>query len=137
MHLPEMPKQAYLVVYLDGGVVTGHEVAAGADLARQKCLAHVGRTTSADDPAPDSDGAFGIGGGVDLDAWAFPIPAIAPAGNGHPVGEDQISLKCRFSAPGSGLCGWTGPASDAGWDARSGEWVCPGCGMTEGLRVTD
>jgi len=135
LRLPAMPgpDQAYLVVYLAGGVVADREVAVGADLARRKCLAHVGRATSTGDLAPDSGGVFVVGDGAGLEAWALPVLAD----DGRPAGEDEIALECRFSAPGGGLCGWAGPASDAGWDVCVGEWVCPGCGEVEGLRVVD
>ncbi len=78
-----------------------------------------------DDKALDCEAAFSVEGGAGLVAWAFAVPA----GDGRPAGEEWVPLECR--------CGWAGMASDAGWDGNAGDWVCPGCGARDGLRVTD
>ena len=49
--------------------------------------------------------------------------------------ESQTRLQCTFWVPGPGLCGWTGLASEAGWDPYFEEYVCPRCGASDGLRV--
>jgi hypothetical protein len=121
MHPPE---QAYLVVYLACGVVTGYEIAVSAERARQKCLAHVGRAMSGGERGLEC-GAFSVEDRVGRGDWGFAVTT----GDRRAAGEEWVLLEC--------LCGWAGMASDAGWDAGAGEWVCPGCGAREGLRVTD
>ncbi|MGD9101379.1 MAG: hypothetical protein PVF45_12940, partial [Anaerolineae bacterium] len=127
MHLSE---QAYLVVYLDAGVVTDHEIVAGVERARRKCLAHVGEA----DLCTHLDGTLRVTDDRDLDAWAFPVPATVTVtvDEKRPANEDQIQLYCKFSTPGMGLCGWTGLASEAGWNSHYEEWICPDCGATDG-----
>jgi hypothetical protein len=148
-HLPKMrtAEQLYLVVFLEKGKVIDHAFVMGIDQVRQKCLVHVngnpleekniGHVTE-DDFIPevaDPKGAFSIWSCVGRDAWAFPVPTI-PA-EGRPVDEDQIMLECTYWAPGSGLCGWTGLGSEAGWDSHFSEWTCPRCGASDGLQVVD
>ena len=55
----------------------------------------------------------------------------------RPLGEDQIRLECSFWAPDPGLCGWTGPASEADWDPYFERWVCPRCGASDELGIVE
>ncbi len=142
--LPVDGDQVYLVVYLDAGVVTGHTAVTGKDQAGQECLAHVNaylngsRPRTADDFFDQEGGAFDVTNGAELEAWAFPVPGANGIPNdGRPDGEDQIRLACSFWAPGPGLCGWTGLASEAGWCDHYQEWICPRCGASDGLGVVE
>jgi hypothetical protein len=138
------PEQAYLVVYLRMGIVTGHEAVANAEQARRKCLAHVNQGhpkdtqgVTGDGFVHDPDGVFSVGDDQDLDAWAFPVPATVTVDEKRPANEDQIRLYCKFWTTGMGLCGWTGLASEAGWNSHYEEWICPACGATDGIRVVE
>jgi hypothetical protein len=133
--------QAYLVVYLYGGkVLANYEVVVGEEQARRKCLVHVNVAPPEQDEClgVQPDGAFCAMDGQLLDAWAFPIPAtvsVTVVDDNRPANEDQIRLHCEFSTCGIRACHWSGLASEAGWDSRYDEWICPECGSSDGLRI--
>jgi hypothetical protein len=56
---------------------------------------------------------------------------------GRPPGEAQIRLRCDFYVPGPGLCGWDGPASEAGWCNYFEEYICPQCASSDGLHIIE
>jgi hypothetical protein len=130
--------QAYLVVYLhEGQVLANREIVVGDEQARLKCLAYAAPPLKDEHfLVADPDGALSATDGYLREAWAFPIPAtvtIAVADD-RPEGEDQIRLRCEFSVYGIRACRWSGLASEAGWDPRYNEWICPECGETDGLQ---
>jgi len=131
-------KQAYLVVYLhDGQVLANREIVVGVEQARNKCWAYAAPPLEDEHfLATDLDGALSATDGYLREAWAFPIPATVPVtvDDNRPTNEDQIRLCCEFRVCGIRACRWSGLASEAGWDSRYHEWICPECGESEGIR---
>jgi hypothetical protein len=133
-------EQVYLIVCLDDGqVLANREIVVGVEQARRKCLAYAAPPLEDEHfLVADLDGALSATDGHCREAWAFPIPATVTVtvtvADNRPKGEDKIRLRCELRVFGFRACRWSGLASEAGWDSRYDEWVCPECGETAGIR---